>query len=285
MGKVIRIRISGSGAGTDAPTVEDVLDQVRDWLDVIRGVEEAIADDGGPAIDWRLTNVSRNSPLTFECEAFPKNHAVNIDRHVERVLHHTACGLKGLQNEAERPEYFTDKVLSKARGMFERVTDGLSLTEVDFGSNLPQFHVTPDVARAAATNTGRVLAPTPTPYREHGSVEGCIQGVERDGHGRKLLFLRHRVTGDIVKCFVSGKALADVEDHRIADVFRNRRVLVTGTLHYKSVGKLTHIDAKHLRFLRPRSELPQIDDIVDPDFTSGVRSEDYLEEMRHGRLS
>lgn len=285
MGKVIRIRISGSGAGADAPTVEDVLDQVRDWLDVIRGVEEAVSDDGGLSIDWRLTDASRNSPLTFECEAFPKSHAVNIDRHVERVLHHTACGLKGLQNEAQRPEYFTDKVLSKARGMFERVTNGLSLTEVDFGSGLPQFLITPAIARTAAANTVRVLAPAPTPYREQGSVEGCIQGVERDGHGRKLLFLRHRVTGDIVKCVISGKALADVEDHRIADVFRNRRVLVIGRLHYKSVGKLSHIDAQDLRFLRPRSELPQIDDIVDPDFTGGVRSEDYLEEMRNGRLS
>lgn len=56
-------------------------------------------------------------------------------------------------------------------------------------------------------------------------------------------------------------------------------------LHFKSLGKLSHVEANDVRFLRPRSELPQVDDIVDPDFTGGMSSEDYIEELRNGRLS
>jgi len=51
MGKMFKIRISGSGAGTDAPSVEDLLDQVRDYLEVLHGVEEAVAEDGALAIE------------------------------------------------------------------------------------------------------------------------------------------------------------------------------------------------------------------------------------------
>lgn len=47
MAKPIRISIKGSeNTGTDAPTVDDFLGQVRDFLDVLKGVEKAVSDDG-----------------------------------------------------------------------------------------------------------------------------------------------------------------------------------------------------------------------------------------------
>jgi hypothetical protein len=283
MGRMFKIRISGSGAGTDAPSVEDLLDQVRDYLEILHGVEEAVAEDGALAIDWRLVDASRNSPLALECQAFPKNYAVNIDRRAELVMNCTAKGFQLLQTTAERPEYFTDKVLTKARGIFDRFTNGLNLTEVDFGEGLPPILITPVIARGAAANTDRVLKPVSKPYREFGSVEGYFHGVERDGFGRKLLYVRHRVTGDIIKCIVSGKALMEVERHQIAEIFHNRRVQVTGMLHFKSLGRLSQVEANEVRFLRSRSELPQVNDIIDRDFTGGMTSEDYIEEMRNIR--
>ncbi|MGH8515725.1 MAG: hypothetical protein ACREV8_17640, partial [Gammaproteobacteria bacterium] len=79
MPRKIKLVISGKGTGTDAPTVEDVLDQLRDYHDILKEVEEAVAEDGYRAIDWRIVNASRNSPLSFEFEAFPHDFAVNID--------------------------------------------------------------------------------------------------------------------------------------------------------------------------------------------------------------
>jgi hypothetical protein len=283
MGRMFKIRISGSGAGTDAPSVEDLLDQVRDYLEILHGVEEAVAEDGALAIDWRIVDASRNSPLALECQAFPRNYAVNIDRRPELVMNCTAKAFQLLQTTAERPEYFTDKVLTKARGIFDRVTNGLNLTEVDFGEGLPPILITPVIARGAAANTDRVLKPVSKPYREFGSVEGYFQGVERDGFGRKLLYIRHRVTGDIIKCIVAGKALMEVERHQIAEVFHNRRVQVTGMLHFKSLGRLSQVEANEVRFLRSRSELPQVNDIIDRNFTGGMTSEDYIERQRSVR--
>ena len=92
MPRKIKLVISGKGAETDAPAVEDVLDQLRDYHDILKEVEEAVAEDGKRAIDWRIVNASRNSPLSFEFEAFPHEFAVNIDRRAESVVSATAVG-------------------------------------------------------------------------------------------------------------------------------------------------------------------------------------------------
>jgi len=54
MSDPIRLTIRGHGAETDAPTVEDLLAQIGDWMVILCGVEEAIIEDGSPEIEWRL---------------------------------------------------------------------------------------------------------------------------------------------------------------------------------------------------------------------------------------
>lgn len=284
MRKVVKLRISGQAPNTDAPSVEDMLGQVRDYLEVLRGVEEAIAGGSPSAVVWRIVNASRGSLLAFELEAFPVDYGINIDRRVEAIVADVAQGLASLQTTTERPSNFTDEVLKRAQSLFERVTNGLSLSEADFGKDLPQVTLTPNVARAAASNTQRLLEPSDKPYKSLGSVEGYFQGVETDGHGRRIVFVRDRVSGQVVRCIVSDAALSAVETHEIGEVWRNRRIQVFGRLHFKAVGKLGHVDASRIRFFRTRAELPQADDIVDPDFTNGLRSEDYLERLRDGSL-
>lgn len=123
------------------------------------------------------------------------------------------------------------------------------------------------------------------PYKEMGSIEGYFQSVGRDGRGRRTLLIKSRLTGDEVKCFVTGDAEKELAHREIEDVWRGRRVSVFGTIHYRGVGRISQVDASKIRFLRSKSELPDIDDIIDPDFTGGLRSEDYLEKLRDGELS
>lgn len=113
-------------------------------------------------------------------------------------------------------------------------------------------------------------------YKELGSVEGTARSIERDEWGRLILYIHGRLTGEEVKCVVSGDAADDLGEHQICDVWRGRRIQVYGTLHFKGPGKLREVDAIKIRFLRDRSDLPGVEDIVDPDFTGGLRSEEYL---------
>jgi hypothetical protein len=210
---------------------------------------------------------------------------VNVDRRSELVLREAAIGMQQLRTRRERPPHFTDKVLARAEKLFHRITNGLETTVVDYGPDLPKLELTPLIAREAAANTRGVLRPPERPYKEQGSVEGTARGIDRDGWGHLILWIHHRLTGDEVKCFISGQAEGELGDHKIRDVWRNRRVQVYGTLHFKGLGKLNYIDAVGVRFLRDRSDLPSVEDILDPDFTGGIRSEEYLARLRDGESS
>jgi hypothetical protein len=44
------------------------------------------------------------------------------------------------------------------------------------------------------------------------------------------------------------------------------------------------VEADAVQFLRPREELPRASEIVDENFTGGLKSEEYLERLRNGNL-
>ena len=280
MSKTIKLTIRARGH-SEAPTVEDLLDQLRDYFAILEGVEQAVAEDGRQAIEWRVIKATTNTPITIEAAAFPKDFAVNIDNRVAVVTRQTALGFDAIRRGAERPAYFTQPVLQRAEKIFERVTNGLAETKIDYGeAELPNLDITFTVARAAVANTRNMLAPKAKPYEELGSIEGNAQRIERDDRGRRVLYVRHRMTGEIVKCFVSGDAERELQGHQIKDVWQFRRVQVYGTLKYRGVNDLREVDAIRIRFLRERDELPTVDDILDPDFTGGMKSEDYLARLR-----
>lgn len=284
MGRVVKIKIRGRGIDADAPKAEDLLDQVRDHLDIMRGVETAIAEDGQSAIEWRVVNVTKNTPINFELEAYPMAYAANIDNRAEAVVRYMAEGLTLLQQRPERPLYFDDKLVLKAEKIFERVANGLALSEIDFGDDLPRVVVTPAAAAGAVKNAQLVLTPIDRPYKELGTVEGFTQKAECDGFNRSVLYIKHRLSGESVKCILAGNALSKAEEHKLADVFRSRRVLVEGTINYRGLGRIKDVEASDIHFLRSSNELPRADDILDTDFTKGLRTEEYLERLRSGRL-
>lgn len=288
MTRAVRFTISGHAAETDAPTVEDVLDQMRDFLDILRGVEEAAVGAPGSAIEWRVVHASRSSPLALEIQPFPKQFATNIDARVEIVVAETARGLAALQYRAERPRHFTNDVMRKAQRAFKRVTNGISASGADFGPGLPKIDLTRSVARNAAQNVETVLASPDKPYQEIGSIEGYFQGVEMDGYGRRVAHVMDRISGEPIKCVIARDAKAAIHDlasREIRDVWRYMRVLVHGRIFFNGPGKVDHVDAEGFRFFATRDDLPQINDIIDPDFTNGMRSEEYLERLRDGTLS
>jgi hypothetical protein len=282
----IRLSITGRGAGTDAPTVDDLIDQVRDYFGVMQEVERALAADGVNAIEWRVVSATTSSPIEFVIAPFPREYATNIDARVDATVEAASRGLQLLQERAEDPPFFTEKAIERAQRFFSRVSNGLSRTRVSHGKKLPTLEITPENARAAVKHADAVLHPPGSkPYKELGSLEGYVHRVERDGFGHPIVRIRARVSGQIVKCFVLDRAREKVETHQIAEVWRGRRILVQGTIHYKSLGRPSHVTAHDVRFFRERSDLPSLQDIEDVKFTGGRRSEDYLELLRNGDLS
>ncbi len=152
MSSPIHFSICGRDAETDAPTVEDLLAQVGDYIAIMRGVEEALADDGSSEIEWRITNAKKSSPLEFEITPFSRRHGFNIEKRARQVKEHTAEGLALLATRAERPIYFTESVLEKAEHLFKRVTNGLSLTKIEYDSDIQVVEITPATGHSAVLN-------------------------------------------------------------------------------------------------------------------------------------
>lgn len=286
MSKRVKIRIRGSGHDTDAPTVYDMSDQLKDYFDLLESVEQTLADDGQSAIEWRVVHAVTASPITFTVQAFPKIFAVNVDARADHVITSALRGVRELIQNPSRPSNFTDQTLGLAQRLYDRVTNGLDRTEIEVeGQEAEQIAITPTIARVAAQNIRTVLQPVVKPYKEIGGVEGHIQNVGQDGYRRRFLLIRSRMTGDEIKCFVSGDAEKQLAKCEIADVWRRARVEVFGLIHFKGPQRITQVDAQRLRFFYAESELPAVDDILDPDFTGGLRTEDYLDWLRNGRLS
>lgn len=291
MERTITLQIAGSGQedGDDAPGFKEFLAQITDYLAIFEGVEEAIAAGKGRELEWRITGASRNSPVTLKATAYPKTHGMDVNGRYALVQTAVREGLSKLGNTGERPPYFTDGILKRTEEIFRRITQGLPLNNLDFGGNVESITLTPTVAAKSLKNTERLLNPQngDKPYKELGTIEGFILNVKIDRRGDKpYILLAERRTGKQFRCDLSDHAARQLGDRSVEDVlFRQPRVEVRGTLHYRSLGLIHKADIDEVRFLRDRKDLPDITVLLDRDFTKGMRTEYYLEKLRNGDLS
>jgi hypothetical protein len=279
--KPIKFRIRGDRA-EGHPTVDDFLEQLRDLIGIIEAVEKAMPD-GDNAIEWRVTQATTNSPVAIEATPFPKHAGVNIDARVFAVKTAAARGLFSLVHDTDRPPYFNQAIVGKAKKIADRVTNGLNETVIDWGGAAEKFTLTPQIASVMSANAEVILKPKTRPYTERGTLEGYHDGLSPGTQGKHELFVRNRRTGERVKCILTREAFEDIRHREIEEVLEGRRLQVRGTLHYKAPHQLDRVTAEHVRVMPREDELPSLDEIIDRDFTGGLSTEDYLEWVRGGR--
>lgn len=278
----IKITVLGSlGRGDDAPTVEDLLCQIQDQVNLMQEVERAIDPDGKQHVDWRVTNVSKNSPITFELTPTAKNYGTAIDHHATKVVTTVAQGLTALRKTDTRPEFFNDQAMKTVERVAKRVTNGLAATEIDFSEYQHEhFRLDHETAYSTMSSIDRIRKPLNKPHRELGSVEGFVKTVGRDGHMRPVLYISSRLDGDEVKCVAKEGGLEKIGHLEVEKVTRGLRVNVFGVLHYKDAARVNRIDVERIELFDDGDKLPGIRDIVEPDFTDGVEAVEYLKKLR-----
>lgn len=281
MARPVRITVVGvADTVSDAPTVDDLFGQLRDFADVLKGVERAMLPGRGSELVWRITDAAKNSPLSIELTPFSVDAGAIVAQRATEVERAAAEGILALQRGEMRPAYFTEDVLQKAKRLHQRVQKGLASTTIVFEPG-----VAPDIIidRPKAQETERLadvaIGQASTPYREIGSVEGFITKPELDGHGRAVLRFKARLTGEEVKAYASGEAFHQIEQLRLSDVWHGARVRVYGLISYRSLGQIDVINARGIELL-DNGSLPDIDDIIDPNFTGGLSTEEFLRRQR-----
>ncbi len=282
MANSIKITIKGSNeTGIDAPTVEDFLGQVHDFLAVLQNVEKAVSEDGKNELVWRVTHAQMNSPICFEVTPFPKNPAIYIDARAAQVERVAMEGIVAIKTGDQYPPYFNKYSMAKTRAIYARVMNGLADTSFSFGPAIAPEPVIIDrnTARNVEAFYQAALATQPAPYRELGSVEGFVSKAERGDIGCAILRFHSRLDGTEIKAIAEGRAFQQLEALRLSDVWEGVRVRVYGTIWYHSLGAIKKIDATGIEVL-DQSPLPNMDNIIDENFTNGVISENYLAALR-----
>ncbi|MBK8196831.1 MAG: hypothetical protein IPK75_00575 [Acidobacteria bacterium] len=278
----IRIVIAASRIdGVDAPTPEDLLGQVKDFVDVLRGVEKAIAPTGETELDWRITRATSNSPITFEVTPYSSTFATNIDRRAIEVERAASNGLIELGRGNLAPDFFTPAVLPRAHSLHSRVTNGLASTEIHFPDFINAAPISIDRSAADRLLLSQEILATdvPVPYREIGAIEGYISKIERDGNGKPILHVRRRLDGVVVKATGKGAAFQQLNYIPLGEIWNGLRVRLFGLLTFEHEDKIKSFHVDHLEILDQRG-LPTMDDIVDPTFTEGLSTEEFLESIR-----
>lgn len=278
----VQLSISGRGPD-DAPLLGDLLDQIQDFFEILNGVATSIAGDDADHFEWRVVGLSKNSPASITVEAVSLPGFTDGETLAAQARDQTAAGLLQLKSEDARPLHFTDNVLEAADRFVRRIARNLSDTTIQ-DSKIGPVTFKPADAIPAISNIGLVLTSDPIhPYRELGSFEGHIENVGTDGWGRPYIMIKSRLTGADVKCFLQGEALQALEKEPVAEVvWRKRRVIATGVLKFRALGRLSQAEINRLDFADDAEKLPQLADIIDPQFTGGLPSEEFLERLRNG---
>lgn len=279
-----RVEISIKGRGvSDAPRLEDLIEQVQDFFAMIRVVAHSLAGDDAEHFEWQVVGLSKSSPARLVAEAVPLPGFSDGPQLAAQARDITARGLQQLVREGERPAYFDDNVIDAADRFAQRLQRGLLATEVASESNTLLAIGTPEAVQARK-NIAIVNGDEPIhAYREIGSLEGVIQNVGTDGWGKPYIMIRSRITNRDVRCYLSGEALKALESEPVANVvWRNRKVHAIGVLRYRSEGVCTRAEVSRLDFIDPSEPLPRLADIVDRDFTGGLSTENFLERLRSG---
>ena len=282
MAKPVRVTISGpDDERIDAPTVDDLLGQIRDFVEVLKSVEKTLGPNEAGEIEWRVTDATMNSPISLEFTPYGKGGAAAVASHVDRIEQITASGLRALRRGDARPPFFSDETLVRAKRLHARVLNGLSDTVIAFDATIDTEALVIDrpAARDVERTIDRARAKSSAPYREIGSIEGFVTKPELDGYNRAILRFKSRLSGEEVKAYASGDAFRQIEALTLSDVWHGLRVRVYGTITYKSLGVVEVINATGIEVLDDEA-LPGIDAIIDPNFTGGISTEDFLRELR-----
>jgi hypothetical protein len=269
--------------------VDDAMRQVIDSIGLLGQAQKALVHPHN-AFEWRLERASTASPFTVVAIAEPLHPAADIAPQVRLVKAEVSKGLRDLITRGAPPAWMDADGIKIARNIFERNKNGVGRTDIDFQPDQQvQDVVSIDrVAADAGTRAFEALnlldVEADLPQRESfGEIEGVMVAAGRY-RNRPAIQIRTELYG-----FVWGTLTQAVIDqfgteHSVAEIWEGKRIGVSGRLSYASGGKLKQIDVLEIRDI---ASAPRIDlnSILDPEFTSGLDPNEYLDKLHEGELA
>lgn len=259
-----RITLKGDEAD-DSLRLSDLIDQLNAVKSALSQVDIAISGSRTPDLYYRITNITMNSPATFEFEAASKARS---NSHGRRVVSRFNRDLKTVIG-GKRPKNASLDLLESYAALaqpMKKHIDQVSLQFEDHRLELP---------RNLDMKVDDILGPDQI---EQGSIVGSLDVI--DVHNQRNLFKVYPVVGPpIIKCRFPQGMLTDALNAI------QRFVRIHGELHYKKSEKFPHlVKVSKIEVLPDRSDKSSLSSLrgIAAGALRGKSSTEYVDMVRNG---
>lgn len=281
MSEKMQIIIEPSKAHPDFLTVQDAMEQVLDYFKLTSISDDESQDTQN--VVWKLISVTMQSPFMVTAEAVSFNPNINIDEIVKRqkeiLLHGMTSVLKGVT-----PREWTSR---EARDTIDRILkrnkNGIGKTSIitDFQEKAIPFEITTQLADSAISEMHKQpsrLFTEDLSHKELGSVDGYLIAVGSD-YGQPAIQIQDRLTKEAIWCRIPEETRNAIsKDMQLNDVWKHRRVIVSGLIQYERTGKIGRIHDAQIETVASRKV--SLGELHNGEFTEGMSPSEYLDYIR-----
>lgn len=272
----VQVRIVPTTIGSGKLSIPDAMQQVSDLFELLSNMSDV-------NICWALNDAKLNSPFVVTGE--PINTATDefVGDSIDSFVRNVATTLDNLSSGVVPHLDISESDCDIYKRLLKRNLNGIEETGYDFGRGIEQIVIDSESAKRGLQRLEELSEPNDSQdifaVPGYGSITGVL--IKLGEYSRKLaVSIKEFNTNQNVWCQIEDedriKELGEVL--RAKHVWEHKDVLVQGILHYTSNGKLSHIRDSNVTWLNRKPV--SLDELHDPDFTEGLPSEEYLEQLR-----
>ncbi len=251
---------------------------MRQVLDAFELLERTNPSPDKP-INWRLVSASTNSPFTVVAEAIPVRPGFDVDAFAREQKLEFVRSFAQLRSGTLPPIWTSTETRRIAKGLLARVANGIASTKFAVADSEPPLTITADDAKFSVP-----ILEAPQlldhPRVQIGSVEGYLADVSTYYRKAAIKIIVRR-TRELVTCLVPEEVRTKI-NATFDDVWRGRRVIVRGRVHYNDSGSIEQVVASVVDIISDVAM--DTGQIRDPSFTNGLSAEEYLKRLRDGEI-
>jgi hypothetical protein len=215
---------------------------------LVREVGEGVAGQHRDPVRWVVSDLRRGSAVL---ELTPQRSREDVPPDLpDRIADLVASGMALIEKHAERPPFFSDKALERARDLASPVGDEVRAVRIRRErTGKPAERVT--VTKRLAANVEEIIGGQ---VESFGTIEGRLEGIIV--HGRRVFYIWDALTSRRVECSFGNRI-------PLGDVLAafEKRVAVRGIIRRRKTGEPVSVEANELRVFPVEDELPGLSDV------------------------
>lgn len=228
----------------DAIPLGTFIDAAQDLKALLFELDTAVS--GTRNLEWTILELRTGSATVTVTPSLLSEEAIDESTAVISIA---LTGMEIIEKTAERPPYFTDTALLKAKELVSLLNGRIERIAV-FGNSGRGETKRVRITQRVAANVDQLLG---TNTIALGSIEGTLETVTI--HGGTTFNVYDLITRRGVRCLCDRETLDQLSSHL------GQRVLIEGEVRYNIRGQPISVKVKRHRFLKDSSQLPQAKDI------------------------